>query len=103
MFHMVTIKGIVTGQPRCCGDFTEFSLESGPQRFQVIRLDKQWQIKDLLFLCEGQLLRITGVVEEKTILAKRIEILDCSVRNYHKEREYGNSCVEGTDPGNPQI
>ena len=103
MNNMVTIEGIIVDQPRRWGEFTEFFLGCGSRCYQVIRLDKQWQIKDLLFLCKGQILRVAGIAEEEIIVAKKIEIIDCSIRNDHKERQYGNSCITGTDPGDPQI
>lgn len=103
MKDVVTIEGTISGQPRRRGEFTEFSVECSPRCYHVIRVDKQWQIKDLIFLCEGQHLRVAGRMKEEKILANQVEILDCSVRNYNEERQYGNSCVTGTDPGDPQV
>lgn len=98
-----TVEGTVAGQPRHRGEFTEFSLACGPQSYRVIRMDKQWQIKDLLFLCDGQWLRVTGTAEEEKILATKIEITDCSNRNYLKEKGNGNSSITGTDSSDPQV
>jgi len=68
MKKMITIEGTIVGQPRHCGGFVEFDLKCGSQNCLVIRLDKQWQIKDLLFLCHGQHLRVAGIQEDMGII-----------------------------------
>ena len=103
MKKMITLEGTIVGQPRRCGAFSEFDLKSGSQNHLVVRLDKQWQIKDLLFLCHGQQVWVTGVAEDTGIVAENIKITDCSVRNYYEEKEYGNSCITRTDPGNSTV
>lgn len=103
MKKMITLEGTIVGQPRRCGTFSEFDLKSGSQNHHVIRIDKQWQIKDLLFLCHGQHIWVTGIEEDTEMVAERITITDCSVRNYYEEKEHGNSCITRTDPGDPTI
>lgn len=103
MDKAVIIEGTIAGNPLQCSAFTEFTLQCGPRNFRVIRIDRQWQIKDLLFLCEGQTLRVTGTAEPLGVVAEKIEILDYSVRTYYKENRYGNSSIPGTDPCHPKI
>ena len=103
MKDIVIIKGKLSGQPQRRGGITEFFLECSSQSFHVIRMDTQWQIKDLLFLCDEQILRVMGKRKDGEILADRVEIIDCSARNYIKERQYGDSCVTETDPGDSAV
>ena len=103
MNKIVTMEGAIAGNPLQCDAFSEFTLECGPRNYRVIRIDRQWQIKDLLFLCEGQTLRVTGMLQPEGIVAEKIEILDCSIRTYYKEKAYGNSSIPGTDPGHSEL
>ena len=97
------VEGIVAQEPRRLAEVTEFILQYGDSSCLIRRLDPQWQIKDLLFLCKGQHLRVTGTLVGACITAEKIEITDCSTRNYQKESEYGNSSIPAPDPGDPAV
>ena len=103
MNEIMTIEGAIDGNPVQCGAFTEFILKCGSRNYRVIRIDRQWQIKDLLFLCEGQTIRVMGMLLPEGIVAEKIEILECSIRTYYKENAYGNSSIPGTDPGHSEL
>lgn len=103
MERIQILQGVITAQPRTGDGFTEFYLQTGPRTHRVIRMDPQWQKKDIVFLCIGQTVTLWGTEDGGAILAEKIRITDCSERNYLGEDNHGNHSVPDPDPGDPAL
>ena len=82
IIDMNIIKGTVLTQPRQWGTGVEFFLHSGEKVLRVIRLRREDQVRDILFLCIGQELVLCTYTGGSCIVAEKIRIVNYRERNY---------------------
>lgn len=71
-------KGLITTDPVAATGYTWFKLQSGQDECIIIRLDPEWQKRDLVFLCVGQTVEVMGTCNpnQNSVMADRILIQD---------------------------
>ena len=104
---MAIVKGKILSQPQLREAELVFQLQSGEETFPVIRQKREDQKLDILFLCTGQEVVLWGDTREACLVADKIRITDYSRRQYGPDEDgeidYGNSTVNGTDLGDPDV
>ena len=78
MERPISLKGIITTDPVTATGYTWFKLQSSQEECIIIRLDPEWQKRDLVFLCIGQTVEVMGThnPNHNSVTADRILILD---------------------------
>lgn len=103
------IKGTILTQPRLLEGELLFFLDSGERTVMVVRRKQEDQMRDIVFLCIGQEVVLCAYTDEDCVIADKIRITNCENRNYllpteeNEEVLYGNTTIQGTDLGDPEI
>ena len=86
-------KGLITTDPVVATGYTWFKLQSGQDECIIIRLDPEWQKRDLVFLCVGQTVEVMGTCNpnHNSVTADRIVIVDYPAERLQRkdEKTYG--------------
>ena len=71
----LTVQGVVVSPPQVIGRGTGFLLRTDRAVLRVLRQDRAWQLRDLIFLEPGQHVAVTGRQEAFCLWAQKILIL----------------------------
>lgn len=89
--QQIQITGILTQAPVLTRECLEFTVLCQDRQLRIVRLDPKWQVRDILFLTEGQSLDIIGTPspqDPEKLLARKITIRNFPLhRLSQKEKE----------------
>lgn len=79
----ISLKGNIITDPVIATEYTWFKLQCNKKECNIIRLDREWWKRDMVFLCIGQTVEVMGKrnTNDNSIIADRILI-----RDYPSER-----------------
>ena len=93
MERPIFINGIITTDPVAAAGYTWFKLQCSQGECIIIRPDREWQKRDLVFLCMGQTVEVMGTCNpnHNSVTADRIVIVDYPAERLQRkdEKTYG--------------
>ena len=89
MERSISLKGIVTTDPVAATGYTWFKLQCSQGECIIIRMDREWQKRDLVFLSIGQTIEVMGTRNQNQnhVTADRILILDYPAERLLQRKE----------------
>lgn len=94
MDRPISLKGIITTDPVAATGYTWFKVQCDQDECIIIRLDREWQKRDLIFLRIGQTIEVMGThnPNHNSVKADRILIRDYPAKRLQQrkdEKSYG--------------
>lgn len=105
MDQFLEIQGTVISNPEVCQEHTQFHILTETGQYKIIRLDMQWQKKDIVFIRIGQIISVSGEKAEGSdpaVIAEKIQIID-DLRLSEEEEHYGHEAIGSADSGDQEV